>query len=66
MKLKTGDIVVYASDVHREHTGRMATALEFDLKDRLVHLEFPDGAHIWAFWDEITETPGAATPRESK
>jgi nicotinamidase-related amidase len=64
--MKSGDKVIYTSDVHSDFTGQDATAIEFDLGTKMVNLQFRNGQELWAFWDEIAETPGGATPRESK
>lgn len=53
MKLKSGDMVVYMADVHKEYTGQKAVAMEFDLHVGQVNLKFADGNQLWAFWDEI-------------
>ncbi|WP_312426362.1 hypothetical protein [Lacrimispora sp.] len=51
--MKTGDKVIYASDVHPEYTGQEAAAIEFDLEAGMVNLRFQDGMLLWVFGDEV-------------
>lgn len=54
--LKTGDKVIYTSDVQPEYKGQAATVMDFDLESRLVSLETADKEVIVAFWNEILGT----------
>lgn len=51
--LKTGDEVIYKSDVHGDYTGQRCKIVDFDIEHRLMSLECSDGQIIAAFWDEI-------------
>lgn len=54
--LKTGDKVIYTSDVQPEYKGQVATVMDFDIESRLVSLETADKEVIVAFWNEILGT----------
>lgn len=53
--LKTGDKVRYISDAYKDYQNQVATAVDFDLENRLVSLECEDGQIIAAYWNEIEE-----------
>ena len=50
---RTGDDVIYISDVHQVYQGEVATITQFELEHRLLGLKFSDGEIIFAFWNEI-------------
>lgn len=54
MILNTGKAVRYIGH-HDDYAGKIAVAMDFDLKHRLCILQFKDGMEIPAFWDEIEE-----------
>ena len=43
---RTGDDVIYISDVHQVYQGEVATITEFELEHRLLGLKFSDGEII--------------------
>ena len=51
--IRTGDEVIYTSDVHPQYTGEIGELREVDLEHKLVSLKFEDGEILWAFSNEI-------------
>lgn len=50
---RSGDEVIYISDVHQVYRGEIATITEFDPEHRLIGLKFRDNEIIFVSWDEI-------------